>query len=76
MWKGFAVGIQVQYGMLARIAYQVRSIGKNFMSIGSTGNGEDLVGAIELELGQCFIPGDVSFARVVENDTFAVAWDF
>jgi hypothetical protein len=31
--------------------------------------------SIELELGKRFIPRDVAFAIVIENDTFAVARD-
>jgi hypothetical protein len=33
------------------------------------------MGSIELELGKRFIPRDIAFAIVIENDTFAVARD-
>jgi hypothetical protein len=51
------------------------SVGEDFVSVWSPGDCKISVRSIELELGKRFIPRDVAFAIVIENDPLAVARD-
>lgn len=65
-----------QHGMLAGIADQVCSVGEDLVAVGSAGDDERFVAAVEFELGDGIFPRDIALAIVIEDNAFAVVVNF
>ncbi len=71
-----AVGVEVQDGVLAAIANQVRPVGEDLVAVGGAGLGPDGVFAVGSEPGNDLAMGDVAIADVVEDDALAIVGHF